>query len=965
MLRVRTRLLAAASAVLATTTALVIAAVHAEAASTVYQAESATLSGGAVTATDHAGYTGSGFVGGYVDGNKGNAATTFHVTTTSAASRQLVLRYANGTGSAMTLSLYVNGTKSTQVSLGATANWDTWGTRTDTVSLPSGNSTVAYKFDTTDSGNVNLDSLTVNDIAAPPSGTFEAESAALSGGTAVATDHSGYNGSGFVGGYTDGNKGNAATTFTVSRTAAGATPVALRYANGTGATMTLSVYANGTKVVQTSLAATANWDTWTTKSETLPLNVGSNSIAYKFDTTDSGNVNLDDIVVSAAASPTPTPSASSTPPPPTGGAELETAFVSGGVTTATSLSGYTGSGYVTGFTAVGARVIRTVNVSAAGNATATVRYANSSGSTKTLSTYANGLKVGQVSLPSGSGWLTAAQTVAVRAGVNLIGYQMDSGDSGTVSLDNVAVSGSTALATRGATLPYTEYEAESGSTTGSAVGPDRTYGTVAAEASGRRAVSLTNGKYVQFTLTKPTSSLVVRFSIPDAGSTPLAIYANGTKVKDLTLAATYSWVYGAYPYTNNPGDGSPHHYFDDARTTFSTTYPAGTVLKLQNDASTTITVDLIDTEVVPAALTQPAGSVSVTNYGATANDGSDDTAAFNSAISANAGKILWVPAGTFNLTSRLNVANITIRGAGEWFTTIQGANGKGGFNGTGSGVQLSDFTVSGDVRYRDDTNFDAALDGNWGSGSLIHNLWIEHTKVGLWATGGVNGLYAVALRIRDTMADGVNFNDTVTGSRLDESTIRNTGDDAMAMWSHTAEVTNSAFTFNTVALPMLANTSALYGGNGDRIEDNLFSDTVRTGAGFTISSWQSALPFQGTTVVQRNTLTRTGSFNPDWNSSQGAIWVYAEATDITGTVQVKNIDVNDSSYQGILLSYLKNITNLTFDHVAINGAGTWGIELNAAGSATFTYVTVTGAASGGLLNDTGYTVVRGAGDSGF
>ena len=393
---------------------------------------------------------------------------------------------------------------------------------------------------------------------------LEAENAVLSGGAVVQTEHPGYTGSGFVGGYTDGNKGNASTSFSVSSPKAGSGTVTLRYANGTGVAMTLSLYAGGSKVRQISLPATANWDTWGTAAEAVPVVAGANTIAYKFDTTDSGNVNLDNITV-----------ATPTDPPPSGGAALEGSFLSGGTTVGTSTAGYAGTGYVTGFTSVGARAIRTVNVVAAGNAATTLRYSNSSGSTKTLSVYANGVKSGQVSLPATSGWATVQQTLSLRAGLNLIGYQYDSGDSGNVSLDDLAVAGSADLATRGATVPYTEYEAESSSTNGVVIGPDRTYRTVASESSGRRAVRLDNaGKYTQFTLTKPANSLVVRYSIPDnaAGTgitAPLGVYVGGSKVKDLTLTSAYSWVYGNYPFPNDPGLGGGHRFYDEVRSTFA------------------------------------------------------------------------------------------------------------------------------------------------------------------------------------------------------------------------------------------------------------------------------------------------------------------------------------------------------------------------------------------------------------
>ncbi|MEO3861559.1 glycosyl hydrolase family 28-related protein [Acrocarpospora sp. B8E8] len=603
---------------------------------------------------------------------------------------------------------------------------------------------------------------------------------------------------------------------------------------------------------------------------------------------------------------------------------------------ATATTGYTGSGYVTGLTAAGARVIRTVNLPSAATAAVTLRYANGTGATQRLSVYANGVKSGQISLPPGSGWLTQSRNLALRAGLNLVGYQFDAGDTGNVALDNVTVAGGAALAERGATVPYTGYEAENGSTNGTVLGPDRTYRTLASESSGRRAVRLDNaGKHVQFTLTRPASGIVVRYSIPDnaagTGSTaPLAVYAGGAKIKDLPLTSAYSWVYGNYPFPNDPALGGAHRFFDEVRATLPT-LAEGTVLRLQNETSTPITVDLADTEVVPPAFAAPVNSVDITAYGATSGSG-DDTAAINAAVAAakSQGRSVWIPAGTFDLTSRVEVAGVTIRGAGMWHTTVRGNNGRGGFYAVGGNVQLADFTFAGDVRYRDP---DAIV-----------------------TTDGVN---------LNTASEEANRNDPLSNTRVEQSVLRNTGDDALAMWSKNASVSNSAFTFNTATLPMLANTSAIYGGNGNRIEDNLFSDTVYTAAGVTVSTWHGALPFSGTTVVQRNTLTRTGGWNNDWNSSQGAVWIYAEGRDITAPVLLKDLTVTDSTYQGLLLSWQKTISNLTLDHVTFNGAGTHGIDLNAAGSATFTYVTVTGAASGGLNNPSGYTIIRGPGNSGF
>src|SRR4051794_27347789 len=50
---------------------------------------------------------------------------------------------------------------------------------------------------------------------------------------------------------------------------------------------------------------------------------------------------------------------------------------------------------------------------------------------------------------------------------------------------------------RGANVPFLEQEAENGVTSGTPVGADRAAYALAAEASGRRAVSLAPGQYVE------------------------------------------------------------------------------------------------------------------------------------------------------------------------------------------------------------------------------------------------------------------------------------------------------------------------------------------------------------------------------------------------------------------------------------------------------------------------------------
>ena len=50
---------------------------------------------------------------------------------------------------------------------------------------------------------------------------------------------------------------------------------------------------------------------------------------------------------------------------------------------------------------------------------------------------------------------------------------------------------------------------------------------------------------------------------------------NGTADPDLTLTSEYTWCYGTYPFTSNLADSDGHHWYDDVRTMFGRTLPAG------------------------------------------------------------------------------------------------------------------------------------------------------------------------------------------------------------------------------------------------------------------------------------------------------------------------------------------------------------------------------------------------------
>ncbi|OLB76779.1 MAG: hypothetical protein AUI14_17785 [Actinobacteria bacterium 13_2_20CM_2_71_6] len=124
---------------------------------TVYQAESATLSQ-AVVATNHTGFTGTGFVdysnvtGSYVE---------WSVTSAAAGSATLVLRYANGTTANRPMNISVNGAVAVSgVAFNGTGNWDTWADATVTATLTAGTNVIRATA-TAATGGPNVDKLTV------------------------------------------------------------------------------------------------------------------------------------------------------------------------------------------------------------------------------------------------------------------------------------------------------------------------------------------------------------------------------------------------------------------------------------------------------------------------------------------------------------------------------------------------------------------------------------------------------------------------------------------------------------------------------------------------------------------------------------------------------------------------------------------------------------------------------------
>ncbi|MGH7978516.1 MAG: glycosyl hydrolase family 28-related protein, partial [Limisphaerales bacterium] len=521
---------------------------------------------------------------------------------------------------------------------------------------------------------------------------------------------------------------------------------------------------------------------------------------------------------------------------------------------------------------------------------------------------------------------------------------------GLVTAMALVVSLSTARAFNGATVPWTTYEAENMTIGGGRIlGPDYGHNTVASESSGRECVQLNGtGQYAQFAAQAAANSIVVRYSVPDApngggANYTLSLYTNGVFAEKLPMTSMYSWLYGGYPFTNNPSAGSPRDFYDEVCTNNLNIHP-GDVVRLQVDGTDTATnydIDLVDLENVAPPLSQPAGYVSiVTQWGADPSGVNDSTAAFQAAARQTTYPRVWIPPGTYLIEGTISItSNHTFQGAGMWYTTLIGnpnlynttPASRVLISGDGNNINLADFAIKGFLNYRNDGEPNDGLVGSYGVGSSIRRIWVEHTKTGAWIDNS-QGLVVDGCRFRDTIADGINLNFGMQNTMVTNCTTRGTGDDCFAMWPTTTAGTypcsGNAITSCTAQLPWLANGGAIYGGASNRIEGCQFFDTTY-GCGVLISSTFSAggNTFSPTTLVQSCDIVRCGGYDPGYQW-RGAL-EFCEDINSGGSsgnningVDLNNLNITNSASWGMIIrGSTTTLTNAIASAVSIPNSG--------------------------------------------
>jgi hypothetical protein len=120
------------------------------------------------------------------------------------------------------------------------------------------------------------------------------------------------------------------------------------------------------------------------------------------------------------------------------------------------------------------------------------------------------------------------------------------------------------------------------------------------------------------------------------------------------------------------------------------------------------------------------------------------------------------------------------------------------------------------------------------------------------------------------------------------------------------------------------------------------------------------------TNVRRNTIIRSGDLDPNWQFGVGALWFDARDQAMTGQIVVDDILIQQSPYEAIQFVSGSSITNVSISNATITGTGTFVLQLQVGGSATFTNVVATGVGGPAGIYNCGvpFTIIDGGGNSG-
>lgn len=502
----------------------------------------------------------------------------------------------------------------------------------------------------------------------------------------------------------------------------------------------------------------------------------------------------------------------------------------------------------------------------------------------------------------------------------------------------------------GASVPYTRYEAEEASRSdGTTLERSDDLESTAIEASGQSYVALNDkNSSVDFTASAAANALDLRFTLPDHTSGRVDVRVNNETVATLDLSSESAWQYvgGSSVYDESGAGLRARFRFDEVHTLLGRQVQKGDHIQIVKvgDDQNSYGIDFIELEQAASAIERPEGAVSIADYNnARPGDGVADDAALAAAMDAaanTASKTVYIPAGTWEFSGKIGISHpgLTFQGAGLWYTNIffTSDQAKGGgivFNHGASKETLTDFAMSSNLksRYNQEAQY-KGFSGEAGDNTRVANVWVEHFECGFWMGDYVdasqmlytNGMVIENARIRNNLADGVNFAQGTKDSTVRNSSVRGNGDDGLASWASIDTYSHSearvaegnSFIGNTVELGWRASGIGIFGGKSHVIKDNLIVNNF-SGAGIRLNTVFDGHNFdlntdQGITIAH-NKLVRSGTTDDFYGKTRGAI-DFQEAKG-----EIRNVTVSDNL---IVRPYVEDVSaNFDLDSETLRKRG--------------------------------------------
>lgn len=519
----------------------------------------------------------------------------------------------------------------------------------------------------------------------------------------------------------------------------------------------------------------------------------------------------------------------------------------------------------------------------------------------------------------------------------------------------------------------TSYEAENQETTGTVIGPNRNFGTIAAEASGRRAVRLDRSdQFIRLKLAAPARGLTIRYSLSEVSrwqrkSCKLVIERDGKPLARLRLTSAYT----AGTVAQSTGGHAVHHFWEEVRLLLPDSLPAGTTLSFRvakDEATPGAAIDLIEAQEVGSAGGPPPGAVSLAHFGADPSGRRSSRAALVAAVAAarKQQRPLYIPEGHFRVDGHVEVDRVEIAGAGSWHSIVAGHQlGLYSTRRGSSRVSLSGFALESDISTRQDRRPLATIGGTFSDSSFTH-LYLHHAKVGIWLDGPAHDLLIRNVVIADQAADGINLHRGIRNALVESNRIRNTGDDAIASWSD--RISNEAIVIrnNQITAPGLANGIAIYGGRNITVAGNRVADVLVEGGGIHLGARFRATPFSGRILVADNEVVRAATIDPNWHFGVGAIWIYALERPLRADIEILRNRIEDARCEAVQLLGPHRVDGVKVEDLLIAGPLTSVFAIQTGGSMVAASVAADGALSNPQVElPTGFMLGQGYGNRGW